>query len=354
METVVQASPADKLKDLKNNRLFWFLKDKDVSKVEQDIRHEEFPFGSVYIETLGSGSEGKMNEDAPLVLDMGRGRVLLAVLDAASSQKKIESLDREGISGAFYVSHLASFGFEASQEYKDLCAMDDLSAGDIMIDMNKWLYGKMLNVPGVDYSDIPSVPGMAAVFLLVDPIAKRLSIAQVADAVAAVVKSEGTTEVITPNLNERFDKETMDFVYEQVKEFKSDLPHIRQIPEAKENIRLQLADSFTRKTNKKGGMGIMNGMTEMVTNHLFYTNNFYMDEKISSILLYSDGAILPYMEKGVSQDKAAENFAKSIYGKTNKSPIKDGAAILEADSDFTKVPRMKKRDDATVIAVRFK
>lgn len=354
MENNNPLSRADKLRSLADKPIYWFLKGKDFGKLEHDIRKEEYPFGSVTIETLGSGAVGKMNEDAPLVLGMGEGRTLIAVLDAASSQKKNEAFDLDGVSPAFYVSHLTSMGFADSWEYKDLCKKQELSVKDILIEMNSWIYKNLKDLPGVNYEDVPTVPGMAAVLMLVDEPNKRISIAQVADASAALVKGDGKIEVITPNLNASFDEKTMEFVHELVNEYGSDLSHIRQIPEAKERIRIHLAESFIQKTNKKGGTGVLNGMSELVSSNLVYSTDIYLDDKISSIVLFSDGAIQPYMTIGVSINKAAEGLVNSIYGKNQISPLKDGEAVLAADPDFSRIPRMKAQDDKTMIAVCFK
>lgn len=353
MEILLNPPITDKLKDLEGKPLFWFLKNKDVECIQHNIEKKEFSFGSVYIETLGSGVGTKLNEDSPMVLPMGEDRVLFAVFDGASSQKEIHSLSSGGISGAFYISHMVSMEFETSQEYTDLSQSPELSAKDIMIAMNKWIFEKMKKVPGVDYSDIPTVPGMAAALLLVDQLSRKLSIAQVADAAIASVNSDGSTAVLTPDLNKKFDAETMTYVAELVGRYGSDLAHIRQIPEAKELIRRQLARSFAKKTNKKGGCGIMNGMREMVSNGLIYASGLQMNEKLSSILLFSDGAILPFSGKDIPVEDAAKALADTLYRKSDTSPLMQGAEILESDPDFIKIPRIKLKDDSTLIEVRF-
>lgn len=350
METTLHISQTDKLRSLAEKPMFWFLKNQDLTQIEHSIKQMEFPFGKVYIETLGSGA--KPNEDAPMILDMGKGRTLLAVLDAASSQKKIKSLDDLGVSGAFYISHLVSMGFEGSDEHKQLSSRDELSAKNIMTAINEWIYLKMRDIPGVNYKDIPTVPGMAAVMLLVDQPSKRLSLAQVADAGAISVGVDGEVKVLTPNLNEKYDRETMDLVYELVEKFNSDLSHVRQIPEAKELIRQQLADSFARKTNQKGGVGILNGMPYF--DHLVYSQDIYLDGKTSSFLLYSDGTPLPDMKKNATREEMAKSLVNRVYKKNESSILLDGAKILEEDSGFSEIPRMKSKDDATIVEVRFK
>lgn len=354
VENQSDLSGIDRLKVLPDRPEFAFFKDKDLSHIQEIRKSQEYPFGTVIIETLASGSEGKLNEDSPMVIPLGEGRTFIAVLDGASSQKKIEGLDSNGVSGAFYISHLASMGFRESQEYKDLCLKPELSAKDVVAVMNRWIYGQMKDIRGVNYSDRAKIPGMAAAFVLIDENSKKISIAQVADSGIAAEKSDGTFEVLTPNLNERFDRETMDYVKELAKEYNTDLGHLRKdFPDAKEKIRIQLAESFNKKINQSGGCGVMNGMPEMLTNGLVYSYDIPMDGRISTLTLYSDGAVLPYMSEDDSPDDAAKGLVDSFYTNGEKSPLQVGADILAGDPNFTKNPRLKGRDDSTYIRITF-
>jgi len=354
MEKQVLLEGLDNLKALADNPRYSFLKDKDLSRIQKDYREINYPFGTVRIQTLASEPEGKLNEDAPIVLNMGKGRELIAVLDGASSQKPMYGLNKDGISGAFFVSHLLSMGFETTPEYKDLCDRTELSAKDIMIEMNKWIYGKIKDIEGVDYTDAATVPGMAAAFVLIDEPNKRLSLAQVADSKIAAVKANGEIILLTPNLNEKFDKETMEYVALLAKNFNVDIGHVRQIPEAKELIRLQLADSFRRKTNKVGGCGVMNGSPEMASNSLIYSEYIPLDGSISSLLLYTDGVDQPYSKDEASMQEAAIHLSNSYYSNNEKPFLEKGAEILNSDPKFEKIPRLKKRDDALIVEIRLK
>lgn len=353
METLPNSPITDKLKDLEREPLFWFLGEQNLDNIQYYRERNVFASGSFFVETLASEPAAKFNEDSFMVLPIGEGRMLFAVLDGSSSQKEISGLTSYGVNGAFYISHMISMGFETSQEYTDLRQCSELSAKDIMIAMNKWIFEKMKKVSGVDYSDIPTVPGMAAAFLLVDQPGRKLSIAQVADAVIASVHSDGSTAVLTPNLNKKFDTETMTYAAELVGRYGSNLAHIRQIPEAKELIRRQLAGSFAKKTNKKGGCGILNGMPDLIKNNLIYSDEFEISDKLSSIYLYSDGALLPYMEKDISAETANAEFVKMFRMSSFGSVLESGAIRLNTDPEFERIPRLKNRDDSTVIEIRF-
>jgi len=125
MESLYEPMLTEKLNALGDKPHFEFFKGADFSELDHGIKTYEFPFGSAYVETLAAGWGGKLNEDAPLVLPMGEGRVLFAGLDAASSKKPIQAIDSEGISGAFYISHMVSLGFGNSEEYKALCNREE-------------------------------------------------------------------------------------------------------------------------------------------------------------------------------------------------------------------------------------
>jgi len=353
METLVNPIAVQEEKVLPDGPAFWFLENGDPASIEHNVRLQNYSFGSVYLETLGSGAEGKKNEDSYMVLPMGEGRTLFAVLDGATSQKKISGLDDSGISGAFYISHLTSMGFAGSDEYQELCKRPELTAKDAMMATNSWIHDQLKRVPGIDYSDPCSVPGMAAAFLLVDVSGKRITLAQVADCTIAEVDKNGGVKIVTPNLNEKFDRETMDYALELSQKFDSELSKFKRIPEAKELFRQHLIESFHRKTNKKDGCGIMNGMVEMISNNLIYTDSMRLNGDISSIVMFSDGAILPYMEKEAFANNAARKLVRSIEEPGNGSVLSRGASILESDSQYAKVPRMKLKDDATLISINF-
>jgi hypothetical protein len=351
MEIQQDPPTADRFRGLSRNNLFWFLDGVEPDKLEHNIIKRKLNFGSVFAETLGSGATGKMNEDSLAILPMGMGRTLVAAFDGASSQKKIGCLSAEGISGAFYLSKLISLGFEKTYEYKRLCQTEDLTAKGVMVFMNKWIRGNLEKVEGIDYNDTPSVPGMAAAFLLIDVPKGKLTISQVADTMVALVGANGDVKVITPNLNEKFDKETMDYALYLARTYNTDLCHFKKIPEANELFHAHLLESFTRKTNKEGGCGIMNGMPEMNSNGLIYSTQIPMNDGVSSVMLFSDGAILPYTGSNISYEASVKLLAKTAKEPNILSPLKIGASILDCDPNFMNTPRLKHCDDATIALV---
>ncbi len=348
------------LDNLKGSSLFWFIKDTSHEFLMQ-IQHQRvnrtINLGTgeselrllLEAETLGANPEGKLNEDTFLAIPMGEGRILFAVLDGASSQKKIIGLSQFGIRGAFYVSHLVALGFPNSSVHQELISRESFTATDVLKTVNTWLHGQMQKIEGVDYTDPLSVPGMAATFVLVDSKKGEATIAHVADTVACISYRDGSFEVPTPNLNEKFDQETLELAKKLVRERSCTLPEAMKTT----NVREHLKDSFRRKINAPDGCGILNGMSALVKNSLIYETRIKITEDINSLFLFSDGALIPY-----SKDK---NLIETITSFVNKyhnphsgiSVLEEGAQILADDPYSEKIPRTKSRDDSTFMRIVF-
>ncbi len=351
MERPRNSSDDDRLKKLGDKPLFWFLRTAETDNIQKGQERNRFHSGIYFAETLAAKPE-QLNEDSLMILPMGEGRTLFAVLDGASCQKDIAGLTPDKISGAFYLSHIVSLGFKSAQVYKDMCDKENVSAKDVMINVNSWIQGEMKKVQGVDYNDVLTVPGMAAVFLVIDSRQKKASLAQAADSSAAKYESDGTVSILTPNLNEKFDRETFEYAKSLAKEGGISLRQVRTDENVWSKVKLQLQDSFRRKINSKGGCGILNGMPELIENHLIYSDEFEISDKLSSIYLYSDGALLPYREKGSSMEWSVGEFI-NMFGKNSfGSVLEQGAEKLDEDPEFDKIPRLKPRDDASVIEIR--
>ena len=359
METLQIALIADSLKGLDENPLFSFLKNNQPELIQHNLTRKTFVLDganpkvelSVFAETLASDISRKLNEDCFMVLPFGRGRILVAVLDGASSQKEISGLAPYGIKGSFYVSHLLESGFRDSVEYGQLSQQESLTAGDVMTAINGWIFKKMQAIPGVDYGDALAIPGMAASFLLFDANGE-ITMSHVSDTYAAVFYTDGRLEILTPNQNEKFDRKTMELIEKLARDYGCSLAQVQRIPEARAIVRAQIKESFLQKINKPGGCGILNGMPDLITNKLIFERKIKISEELSRVLLFSDGALLPYMESGISVESAVRNLADSLRdNQSNGSVLESGVARLESDPEFEAIPRHKHRDDATIIEI---
>lgn len=350
--------------NLKDSSLFWFIKDSSLESLTQ-IQHQrvnrvinlntsENELKLLFeAETLGANPERKLNEDAFLAIPMGESKTLFAVLDGVSSQMEIAGLSQFGIKGAFYISHLVSLGFPNSFVYQELRSRKILTATDVLKNINVWLHEQMQKIEGVDYTNPLSIPGMAATFALVDSKKREVTIAHTADTLACIYYKNKDIKILTPNQNEKFDEETLEFARALARKEGYTLGDLIKTPFAKAIIKEQLKSSFMKKINTPGGCGILNGMSTLVENGLVFETSIKITQNIDSIFLFSDGALIPFSE-GRNLDKTTALIIKKIQSrKLGVTVLEEGAKILENDSEFQKIPRLKLRDDATFLRIAF-
>lgn len=355
--------------------LFWFIKSPRTAEVPSPIElMSETPFAYGGVEDLQkmasefviqTGENGdsirltmtteradisqSLNGDAILFCPLGRRRILLGVLDGVKSRKSISGLEPLDARGAFFISHLIALGFPTSESCRNLAAEESLSAGDVMRKINNWLYQELKKVTGVNYEDVLTVPGVAATITLIDLPQNQISIAHVADTMAIAEFCDGSLEILTPNQNERFDRETLNLA--QAITRNEDIS-LRQAARD-ERIRAQSAQSFQEKINTREGCGILNGMPELVTYGLIVEEQLPITSDLKSLHLASDGAIGPWLgQEGLDQERAIKQFLEAA--KPNPlAVIKEGRRLLQSDPDFFQIPRLKDRDDATYVQVTF-
>lgn len=350
--------------NLKASPLFWFIKDSSFESLIQ-IQHQrvnrvinlstsENELKLLFeAETLAANPERKLNEDAFLAIPMGKGKALFAVLDGVSSQMEIAGLSQFGIKGAFYVSHLVALGFPNSSVHQELRSREILTATDVLKSINVWLHEQMQRIEGVDYTDPLSIPGMAATFALVDSKKGEVTIAHTADTLACVCYRNGDIKILTPNQNEKFDQETLEFARALARKEGCTLVDLIKAPVAKATIKEQLKSSFIRKINTPGGCGILNGMSALVENSLVFETSIEITQDIDSVFLFSDGALIPFSEGRNLGETTALIIKKFQSPQLGVTVLEEGAKILENDSGFQKIPRLKLRDDATFLRIAF-
>lgn len=348
---------------LKDNPEFWFFEDIETDKISrlqhdytrQEIKLESDPGKRLMVQagTLGAEPENKPNEDTFMILPFGEGRMLFSVIDGASSQKEISGLSKHGVKGSFYISHLLSEGFSLCPEYHDLCQKDSLTAGTIMRVVNRWLFSNLAKIEGVDYSDYATIPGMSTTFALVNGRDGLISVAHVADTEGVVETISGDLDVLTFNQNARFDEETLGLMRRLAGEYGCHIGQVKQIEEGASKIKTQVINSYRRKINTPGGCGILNGMPELVTNKLIYETKIALD-KVRSILLASDGALLPYtLTENDKPGNSSARYLQLLKVLGGENLLTSGAAVLMEDINFELYPRSKLRDDATFMQVVF-
>src|SRR3989344_6454831 len=372
----ISLASEEKLSALADHKLFWFLKDMGnrnfpAGVVEEffykdglsDLQHvnanRSLQWGEKRVlkfsfATLGVDSENRLNEDAILIQPLGKDRFVMAVFDGATSQKPIAGLEKFGVTGAFYVSHIASLGFPNSKEFDDLAKREEVSAKDFMIELNSWLYQQLSKVEGIDYQDVLTIPGMAATIAIVDFNTQKISIGNVADTIA-IAGYYTSSEILTTNQNEIFDYETLGLAKQIANKERKTIKEIAADPRIKE----QLGGSFRKKINTPRGCGILNGMPELVTNNLITEKTIEISNALEQLVLASDGAYSPFLnsefvDNSGERQRRLNAFLRAFQVKRGVPvPIEAAYWLTLVDSNYGIVPRLKSVDDATSITMKF-
>lgn len=307
---------------------------------------------------FGAKEDRRLNEDAVLTVPFGNGRVLAAVFDGASSQRPISGLDKDGVKGAWMVSHLASVKWPESEIFKKLSEDPQTSAQDVMVELNNWLRGELSGVEGVDYGNVLFIPGMAATLAIIDRKRGKIQISHAADTMA-LAEYDDHYEILTNNDNGAWDEETQSLVDEIVEEYKRKGIKVTYLQASKDaRVAEQLARSFSQKINTaetpehRKGTGIVNGMPELVTNGLIHTAEIDIPTTGGFKLhLLSDGVYSAWTNR---RDLTEESGVRKLLGALNTPSYMPGNAIhdafvrLKLDPDAETIRRIiKAHDDAS-------
>ncbi len=308
---------------------------------------------SIGVETAPAyGIEDRLNEDCPMIIPMGKGRLLVAVHDGASSRKPVYGLAALGVKGSYYVSHLVSLRFSLSDECQELSECPDITAGDVMRKVNGWLNQELSKVPGVNYGDVLSIPGMSATYALIDAPKNEITIAHVADTIAVIQKPDKQIEILTFDQNCRFDDETLALVKCIARENNCTPLEVVNNEQLYKPVKDQLARTFIEKINTPNGCGILNGQPELLTNGLIYENKTYITPG-SVLVMASDGMTDSYQGEGLCELEVVELFMKDV----NQIRIGESFQMTRINSEhFLNDPHLIKHprlinDDRTIIRV---
>ncbi|MEK7152569.1 MAG: PP2C family serine/threonine-protein phosphatase [Patescibacteria group bacterium] len=303
-----------------------------TGQIEADGRLYDISAGTTAGRSLPDGPQ-KPNEDAFSVVRYDGNAIMAAVFDGASSQKPISEI--EG-SGARYASHALKEDFEAMPK--------GLEPHLALSGLNKMLGTRFQNFPSVDYADLNSLPTSTATIARINAETDRLEVSHVGDSFAAVLREDGTTELLTNNLHRQHDEEVLDLIYRIALE-EGITPR-----EARENprIRTALMDMFQDTRNRPNGTG--EGMVNGDPNMDQYIHSVSLPlTTVRAVLLASDGFV------PLGMDERREEDRKILFDIACASGI---AALMELtrntennDPDRWHV-RYKHADDATGILIR--
>jgi hypothetical protein len=366
-------------------KLFWFLEGKDPNIIQnQSEGYNGLTYGrvnnlpvvvDVVSGTLASDPINKPNEDSYANIDIGPGRTLFALIDGASSQAPISGLEKHGVSGAFYVSHLIAYGFKSSESYKELCSRTDIKAKDIMVSVNDWVRGEMQKVEGVDYNNVLTIPGAAATFVLLDISNEQMSIAHVADTIEIdnidgyLANDIDAVNIHTGNRNAAFDDVTLALANQISQEKGITIVEASKDP----RVRQQLKDSYKSKINTPNGVGILNGMPQLVENDLIEEKTVYLRplarkyQDDNNNLIADSVGNLPVKEQVIRVGIACDGYWTAFPEGDSVDPKRilysmeslEGQEIVhdfftKSDTQQEIVPRLKPVDDITSTFIRIK
>lgn len=317
-------------------------------------------------------SKGLLNEDATLVVPFGNGRLLAAVFDGASSRRPIPGLATAEfeVSGAWYVSHLASLDFIHSPEYGNLLRNPNIEAKDIMATLNGWLKGKLRKIKGVSYEDVIYIPGMAATIALIDYTRQQISIAHAADTMA-VAEYDTDFSVLTDDKNFQWDEMKRRLEDELVQEQMAKGMHATRVTVKDDpRVKTHLEQTYRAKINSRPlGTGILNGQTELVTNNLIYADVIPIPtEGGLKLHLVSDGVYTVWMGRESQHDLRTGarkllgaldnpisypgNTLWEVASRINLDP--EGLVLGRASDDSSRVSIVVKEGDNSEEARKFK
>ncbi len=314
--------------------------------------------------------KGILNEDSPFIAPFGEGRLLAAVFDGASSRRPIPGLYEYGVSGAWYIAHLASLGFPNTKEYLDLKANPNTSAEEVMKTLNTWLKERLRGVEGVSYDDVIYIPGMAATMVLIDYQKDEISLAHVADTLA-VAEYDSSFSVLTDDKNFQWDEMKRRLEDSIVNEELANGRYATRVT-VKDDPRIKglLEQSYRAKINSHPfGTGILNGQPELVGNGLIYTDTVPIpNDRGLKLHLVSDGVYSIWMGREDQPDLGSgvrkllgaldnpsvnpRNVLSEIDIRVSLDP--DGAILGRSNDDSSRVSIQVKKGTDSEAATEFR
>ena len=284
------------------------------------------------------GDRSRPNEDAFGIVKAG-GVLFAAVFDGTTSVQPIELLEQRGITGAAFAAQLLKRALAA-------VATGEISARDVLVELNSALYQTCTGIDGIDQRDVNSLPASSATVVKVDPGKRAIELAHVYDSWCIVVEADGRPELATVDRNSGFDREILDLM-SAIAAREGITP--REARNAEE-VRRAIERSRIVKTNAPGGsgVGLVNGDPKMVP--YIQTASFPLPG-VRAVLLGTDGLV----PLGWSVQR--EDDRRKILDEIRIGGLRRLMALKvrreDADPSWS-VPRFKHSDDATGVFLEFR
>lgn len=278
-----------------------------------------------------AGSPEKPNEDAYAVT-IDEGVLTVGIFDGCSSQKPIHALAPQ--TGARFASHFLKDSFV------NITSAIPLKEG--MLGLNKGLLDKNIELGG-SLEDVHTLAATTGTIVRINPDGNYLEFAHIGDTFCVVYFQDGTSKLLTNDLNSKFDDEMFALIKSIAKE------RGISIREARKDERMTgaLIDSFNRKFNNPNGQGT--GYIDGDPNLEMYiqTGKIPLDG-VSAVLLGSDG--LPPQGWDQTNKEGREKLLNELHADGFQKLIRTKKQSEDDDPDWNYV-RYKHSDDATGIFI---
>lgn len=282
-----------------------------------------------------AGSSKKPNEDS-FVVHTAKDSLLVGVFDGTTTLVPIKELDERGISGARFASRFIK---EQFRHINGLCPTEVLTfLNERLLDANK-------QIRGVDPNDANTLPASSATIVKIDPDRRIVELAHVYDSWCVVYYKDGSSALITKDLNKKFDQPILDRMREIARSKGITPRQARQ----EDEIEQALVDSRIVKLNAPNGLGcgVMNGQVAM--KYYIQTAVVCLPD-VSAILLGTDGFVPPGWSIESWSDRQRMLDVVTRQGLEGLMQVKREAE--ENDPDWNLL-RFKQVDDATGVFLKF-
>lgn len=298
---------------------------------EKEIEQFDFKISACTV----ANSDGKPNEDSFSIV-INEKIIWLAIFDGTTSLKQIPLLKDQ--SGARFASHFLKNIFPG-------IVLENNDPQKVLAKLNNLLLEESKKLGGV-LGDTNSLPASTGTIVKIDFSSNNIEFAHLGDCYFVEFLNDGSSKVVTNDLNKKFDDKMFSLMKEISKRENITIKEARNSQELKN----ALIDMYVSRNNNPdgSGSGLLNGDPN--------AERYIQTEKISlktvdSLLIASDG--LEIQGKDINNLMYRKLLLDELLNGGLKQLIKLKRDSENDDPDWNN-PRYKHSDDATGIFVQFR
>jgi serine/threonine protein phosphatase PrpC len=317
------------------------------SFIEEHIDISSFHIESATVSGRKYPSDtGRKNEDAYTLVFEG-DRLLCGVFDGVSSQMPIEGLI--DTTGARFASHTLRQLTQIVPKYVLNNSVKKISADcsnheiPVLSYLNRHLREQSSQITGFNYGDIHTMPASTATIAVIDIPFGMMHIEHIGDSWCIIFFNDGTSRLVTVDLNKRFDEET--FVLMQHIAQESNISNRDAVKD--ERVKEKIKNKFSLYHNKSdgAGTGVLNGHEDA----LMYIQSMSVSlEGVSMVLFGTDGLVPPDIDESTPEGRTEIKMCIQSGGLSALIARKKQSE--DADIEWHHL-RTKHSDDATGILI---